>query len=139
MATSARKNLKTVFWIIAVIASLGAITIGVWSSKLAFPYWQSLFITIPLVLEALGTAGINYHWFIRAGRIVDTLQWVAGILGTLAIFDLVMRLMRRGAWMLDSGAPIIFDAILILLFVLWMVVSHLIHEDAIKRKVCDFC
>lgn len=140
---SARKRLRSTLAIITGVAFAGGIVIAVWSLKLPFPYWQSLFVSIPLLAEAFGSFGALFHWFdswiIRSGRIIGMLQWIAGILGVMAIFDFVMRVRIPGGWIADGAAPIIFDSILILLFVLWMVASHFINETAREQNACEFC
>lgn len=141
-----RQKIKSVFWIIAGVAIAG-VSYSTIFLRLLFPDIKQMlmisgFVIFPLLIEGTGAVGLARNWFnspiIRPGRVVNILQWVAGILGAVAIFDSVIRLLRRSPWM-RSTATLTLDGILILLFVLWMVASYLINKDAKERKICEFC
>lgn len=103
----------------------------------------AIFIVVfPLAIESVGTLGLLLHWFrgiIRPGLVINILQWIAGFFGIAAIFDGIMRLMRKSEWMLSGPTPLVTDAILLILFILWMAVSHIIHKDSKERGVCEYC
>lgn len=142
------KKINRLFATIAGVATTATLFAIAGSFKFLYPDWAKLslaflIVVAPLALEALGAFGLIVHWFdmraLRPGRVIGILQWIAGFLGIAAIFDGVMRLTRRAAWMVSGPIPLSIDVILILLFVLWMVVSYYINKDVKERKVCQFC
>lgn len=146
-ATSQQK-INYLFAAIAGVATAATLFGIAGSFKFLYPDFSRIglaFLVVigPLALEAVGAAGLIFHWFdtwvFRPGKVINILQWIAGLLGIAAIFDGVMRLTRRAAWMISGPIPLAVDAILVLLFVLWMVVSYYINKDAKERKVCQFC
>lgn len=143
-----RQKINYLFATIAGVATAATLFSIALSLRFLYPDFEKLglaflVVTAPLILEAIGAAGLIFHWFdtwvFRPGRVINILQWIAGLLGIAAIFDGVMRLTRRATWMLSGPLPLTVDAILILLFILWMVVSYYINKDAKERKVCQFC
>lgn len=102
-----------------------------------------LFLILPLLVEAIGAVGLMMHWWnnsvIRPGRMINILQWIAGVFGIAAIFDVVMRFSRKSSWMFSDPTAVTLDVMLIMTFCLWMAVSHYIHEDSKQRKSCDYC
>ena len=148
MNIPARERLNAVFFIIAGVAAIGAAYAARAAMPFAYPdisqvFWIALLFVVPLALIAFGALGLERHWFmrlhVRAGMALSILQWISGILGIIAIFDIVMRLTRRTSWMIESISPFVIDGILVLVFILWLFASHLINEDKKERKVCEFC
>lgn len=143
-----KQKINHLFAAIAGIATAATLFGIVGSIKFLYPDFARiglafLIVIMPLTFEAIGAIGLTFHWFdtwvLRPGRVINILQWIAGFLGIAAIFDGVMRLTRRAAWMVSGPIPLAVDAILVLLFVLWMVVSYYINKDTKERKICQFC
>lgn len=148
MKTPPIKKINRLFATIAGVATAAILFTIAGSLKLLYPDFSRLslafvIIIAPLIIEALGAAGLIAHWFdrwiLRPGKVINILQWIAGFLGVAGIFDIVMRMTRRAEWMVSGPLPFAVDTILILLFVLWLMVSYYINKDAKERKVCQFC
>ncbi|MEK7524085.1 MAG: hypothetical protein AAB588_03560 [Patescibacteria group bacterium] len=102
-----------------------------------------LMVVLPLILQAVGSAGLLFHWYrawrIHPGTVVDVLQWFAGFLGAAGIFDGMMRFFRHGAWMAQGPGPLAVDLILVLLFALWIIASYQMNRQMERTGKCDYC
>lgn len=142
------KIFKVLFSLIGGISFAAALVILAGAIRVYVPDWQKIgwaavVVVFPLLVESFGAIGLVGNWFfrhrMRPGKVVNFLQWIAGIFGIAAIFDLVMRITRKSAWMVSGTEAFAVDAIFIVLFALWLVVSHYINKDVKERKVCQFC
>lgn len=102
----------------------------------------SIFVIAPLLIQSLGAVGLARSWFghwkLQPGKIVNILQWVAGIFGVFGIFDFAMRFIRKSPWMFDSPGTIVADGILVAIFILWLMVSCSIEEHTNSHPLrCD--
>lgn len=143
-----KQKLHTLFSIIAAASTMSglyalSVSIGAFRYESSRLILAMVFLVVPLMVEAIGTIGLMMHWWdnsrIRPGRMLDMLQWVAGVFGIAAIFDFVMRFTRKSTWMFSDPTAVTMDVMLILTFCLWLLVSHYIHQDSKQRKFCDFC
>lgn len=145
---TAKQKIQMLFWIIAFLSIIGtSLILGFAVEFLKNDIKQfilvSIFVIAPLFIQSLGAAGLARSWFdhrkLRSGKIINILQWVAGIFGVLGIFDFTMRFMRKSSWMFDSPVTLVVDGILVATFILWLTISYFIEESAEKNKTCEFC
>lgn len=135
MAQSTRTHLTQLFFVISGVAATSAVFVAT-VYGIALP---SLLV-LPLLVEAFGSYGLAENVApkkLHKGLVVNILQWISGVIGLAALFDGVMRFMRFRN--VDQDMALTLDAVLVLLFFLWMVVSHLINKDAQRRNMCEFC
>lgn len=147
MEQSIRRQLDYVFCIITGVSLAGVVFVGQTAIKffnvdIGHTMLVFIVVIIPLLLEAIGAFGLVEHWFdkvwLKAGKIIGFLQWIAGIFGAAAIFDGAMRLMKRIP-AVDNLYWFTLDTIFIILFFSWMIVSYLINEYACSSGKCEFC
>ncbi|MBI5413223.1 hypothetical protein HZA42_02625 [Candidatus Peregrinibacteria bacterium] len=140
--------LNHIFFTIVVIAVPTIVFIVINQIVLMHLDWSRtglaiLLVLIPLALQAFIAAGLLYHWFYRwdwhTGTIVDTVQWIAGIQGITALFDFIIRLMRRSPWMMSGYAPFAIDAAFVMIFVLWISISYVLNRHVNSGNECEFC
>lgn len=142
------QTLNHIFSVIVIIAAPTVIFIAI-SQILMMRLDRSLaglavlLVLIPLGLQVFAAAGLLYHWFYRwgwhAGSVVDIAQWIAGVQGITALFDSVIRLMRRSPWMMTGYAPFAIDAAFMALFALWLGVSYVLNKHVERGRKCEFC
>lgn len=147
MEKTTKQKLNRLFYVIAGFAFAAAtavfwMTLSFFSTHRQIPFLFQL-LTIVLFAQSFSSIGLARHWFdhffIRAGKIINILQWIAGFLAAASIFDLFMKFIHDRAQFFDASFAFVIDIILILLFVFWMAVSYYINKDVKERKVCEFC
>lgn len=102
-------------------------------------FWSALFlVSAPLVFEMLGAIYLGIHrfdyqlhiWrFISPKTVINLSQWISGLFGIAAVFDLSMRIYRKAPWMDSGNASLYIDVPLIVLVLFWALVSRLSEDD----------
>lgn len=147
MEKTAKQKLKGLFCIIAGFAFAAAMVVF-WMALHFFSEYRRVpfifqLLTLALLAQAFGSIGFVRHWFdhffLRAGKMIDIFQWIAGFLAVAGIFDLFMRFFAGQPWIFDTPLAFVLDIMLITLFIFWMAVAHFINKDVKERKVCEFC
>ena len=125
--------------IICVVALVGAVFVGSalfkdFQTKNSFHVLLVTgFVIMPFLVEAAGSFGLTQgwfnHWIIGKGKVMEILQWIAGVFGAAAIFDGVMRLFKK-VNMPDNAYWFALDLIFLAVFFAWMAVSYSLNENA---------
>lgn len=147
-ADSREFALKYLFSFISGASGTAAIFALMSCVQVFYKEWVNLIVSIfiaviPLIIEAFGSFSLIFNRFVQwdfpADKVISVLQWIAGIFGLIAIFDLSMRLGHRSGWMMQQALPFTIDVLLILIFVLWLIVSYFVKETAHERGKCGLC
>lgn len=139
---TARQKIQLLFWIISA-AGVGAIIFALTINSLTI----GIIFIIAYVLQTLGAMGLALRWFTnrpsrlfnRPGKIINFIQYISGALAVFAMFDFARLLLGKINIVVPTWTAIGIHSIAILLFSLWLLVSHFIRKDVSERKVCEFC
>lgn len=135
---TARQKIQLLFWIISA-AGVGAIIFALTINSLTV----GIILVVAYVLQTLGAMGLALRWFSllfrRQGKIINFIQYISGALAVFALFDFARLLLGKINIIMPALAAIGLHSIAILLFSLWLLVSHFIRKDVSERKVCEFC
>lgn len=129
-------------WTIAAISLCGAAFALGSDVRLFLPqrseFLRTFFVLcVPLILSFFISVGLLCRWFIKdlltPHRALTLIQTVAGASALMAIFDLGMRVVRQAPWMLRSPALLAQDVVLIVVFMLWAIVGHIVNTTENAR------
>jgi uncharacterized membrane protein len=147
MKNTAKQKLNRLFYFIAGFAFTAAM-VAFWmalrfsSGHQRIPFFLQI-LTLVLLAQGFGSFGLVRHWFdhffVRAGKVIDILQWISGFLSVVSIFDLFMKFTSGQPLIFDAPLIFVLDVLFIILFIFWMAVSYFINKDVKERKVCEFC
>ncbi|PIQ77144.1 hypothetical protein COV82_06120 [Candidatus Peregrinibacteria bacterium CG11_big_fil_rev_8_21_14_0_20_46_8] len=134
------KKVKFFFGAIAFVAFCGAFFMGSFLQDI-YPDWYklswlALLFMLPLVIHAVVAFGFSQQWFdMQEGTsifLIRCMQISVRVFALFAMFDLIMRVSQRTAWMLKSITPFIGDAAWILLLILWTAIQFVLPPKLFK-------